>query len=646
MMGVPRFGHLLVLLMCAMACGRTAELTLQLERPLDPDPFFAVDRLRLVALADGERVELGTLRWDRGPVRLDRAIAPSFERLIVIGIDEDDVPIASGVSEPLDVVREPPSGPVRVYFSTIGRLSRLDRDLGPRAGGFAAALSGGVLFGGGLDAAGCARTDVTELGPSLEIVDRPRLEATRVEAHASGDALGPVLLTGGLTGVGCSGFAPASDMIFIAASDRTPRTTDWIDGSFPEAAAITELGDGGFVVAGGRGEQTARTAVHLVDADASPVRISGIGQLDRPRAGASAARISTNRVLFAGGQAATSTRTLIADASAFDLSSGRTVAVSTVFDRGRASMARARVVSGSLVFAGGVTGDGASRFVGAVPVDPDASGAVGRAESLGSLAGGGAGRLLDLQDGSLLFVPNDPDDDLTWIRLLPRAARTVPRSLPGAALVGDVLSPGLAVLFADDGSVFSFHSGPAGALSRAAPAIGPPGRWAASGLTPSQPSRTSFDGESLMVEGPELFSLDALPEQLVVIAPVDVTDFELTLSYRVLDERARPSIVYGLAEGDYDHLLLEPSPRVVRSPLRRGGGRVECDPVSLPELAAVGPHRIRVRRSGGGRRVALDLGADGTEELSCDTPIPRSGAIALGVVNGRVAFDGVRLRTR
>ena len=645
-MGVPRFGHLFALLMCATACGRTAELELELERPLDPDPFFAVERLRLVALADGERIDLGTWRWDRGPVRLDRAIAPSFERLVVIGIDADDVPVASGISPALDVVREPPGGPVPVYFSAIGRPSRLDRDLGPRSGGFAAALSGGVLFGGGLDAAGCARTDVQALSAGLEVQERSRLAAARIGARASGDAVGPVMVTGGFTGSGCGGLSPASDMVFIRASDDAPQTSDWIDGPFPSGAAVMDLGDAGFVVAGGRGEQTARTDVHLVDADASPVRISTIGQLDRPRAGASAARLSTNRVLFAGGQAATSTRTLIADASAFDLSSGRTVAVSPVFDRGRASMARARVASGTLVFAGGVTDDGASRFVGAAPVDPDASGAVGAAESLGELAGGGTGRLLDLEDGSLLFVPDDPDQDLTWIRLLPPTVRPVPRPATSAALVGDVMRPGLAVLFAADGSVFTFHSGPGGALSRAAPAIERPGELAASGLTPSQPSRAAFDGDSLVVEGPDLFSLEALPEQLVVVAPGDVTDFELTLSYRVLDDRARPSIVYGLAEGDYDHLLLEPSPRVVRSPLRRGGGRVECDPVRLPELAAVGPHRVRVRRSGGGRRVTLDLGADGTEELSCDTPIPRSGAIALGVVNGRVAFDGVRLRIR
>lgn len=309
-------------------------------------------------------------------------------------------------------------------------------------------------------------------------------------------------------------------------------------------------------------------------------------------------------------------------------------------------MAGARVASGGLVFAGGATASGVSDFVAAAAVDPDASGAVGPAEPLGELASPGVGRLLDLRDGSLLFVPEDPDQDLTWIRLLPRAVRVVARPVGGGRLAGDVLQPGLAVLFGEEGGVFTFHSGPAGTLSRAAPAIEMPAEVAASGLVPSQPSRVSFDAGGVIVEGPELFSLDALPEQLLVVAPVDVTDFELTVSYRVLEARARPSIVYGLSEGDYDHLLLEPSPRVVRSPLRRGGGRVECDPVSLPDLAAVGPHRVRVRRSGGGRRLALDLGADGTEELSCITPIPRSGAIALGVVNGRVAFDGVRLRIR
>lgn len=651
-MGVPRRELLLAAAMFVAGCGRTSELTLQLERPLAPDPFFDVDRLQLFALVDGERVDLGRWRWDRGPVTLDRAITPSFERLVVVGLDANDAPVASGVSPVLDVVRDPPEGPVRVYFSAMGQLSQADFDLGPRVDGFAAARSDGVVFGGGVDAAGCARTDVVFLDARLEPSHLADLDAPRVGAAAISRSEGPIMLFGGLTSTAtdtrCGDLVASDDVAFIS-DDGEEAQTAWTNGEYPREAAVVALDDGSFIIAGGRGDQIARTAVHLVDVGSSPpqtTRISTVGQMDRPRATAAALRLSNNRVAFAGGRATTSTRTLIADVSTFDLNSGRTVAVSTVFPEGRGRLASARLSSGALVFAGGTTPGGDAGAIDVVPVDPDATGALGAAERWGELAAPGTGRLLDLLDGSLLFVPDDPDADLTWVRLVPRAVRPIPRPSRGGAFVGEVAAPGLAVFLDERGGVFTFNAGAAGALARTASGIDAPAPHAASGLIPSQPTRVELEDGALRVDGPDFFSLDALPEQLVVVNPADVTDFELTLSYRVLEERARASIVYGLADGDYDHLLLETSPRVVRSPLRRGGGRVECDPVSLPQLAAVGPHRLRVRRSGGGRRLALDLGADGTEELNCDTPVPRSGAIALGVVNGRVAFDSVRLRIR
>lgn len=646
-MGVPRL--LVLALLVSFGCGRTADLSIELARPLDPDPFFEVARIRLVAVADGEQIDLGAWPWDRGPIDLNRAIAPSFERLIVFGVDSDGRLVASGVSEPLDVVREPPDGPVRIYFSAVGRLSRADLDLVPRVGGFGATGADGVWIGGGVDAGGCARMDLVEVTSRLEVRDRSSLPSGRLFAQSVNGVGGGALVVEGEHIEGCAPSATLANPIAISEPNPSPREVSWPEGGYPAGAATVGLAEGSFVVAGGvrDGSAVARTDVSLLDVSVEPPRVSVVGQLDRPRAGASAIRLSNSRVLFVGGRASTSTRTFISEASAFDLSSGRTVASSDAFDLGATDLAHARVASGALVFAGGVSADGPSARVASVAVDPDASGRVERARELGELGAPGTGRLLDLEDGSVLFVPNDEARDLAWIRLLPLSFETVPRPGDGAGrLVGGVLEPGLAALAGEDGSVWTFHSGPAGALGRTAPVIERPDPDSSSGLMPSDPLAASFEGDALVVQGPEFFGLDLLPEQLVLITPEDIDDFELTVSYRILEPQSRPSIVYGFGDGDYDHIVLQAAPQVVRSPARRGSGRVACDPVTLPQLPAVGPHRVRLRRSGGGRRLALDLGADGTEELRCDTPIPRSGAIALGVVSGRVAFDGVRLRIR
>jgi len=452
---------------------------------------------------------------------------------------------------------------------------------------------------------------------------------------------------GGLIGSGCGALVPASSVLLIEPGQRASRDTSWPDGRYPSGAAATALSSGGFLVAGGEGEVTARTDVQLVDVNSNPARISLVGQLDRPRAHASALAISSRRVLFAGGQSATSTRTLLRGASAFDSSTGRTVASSEVFADGRADMAHARLASGALVFAGGRSATGASAHVVSVAVDPDGSGAVEAAEPIGELARAGTGRLLDLRDGSLLFVPDDPRHDLTWIGTLPREARAVERPEDSVGrLLGDVISPGLAVLHGDDGSLWTFHSGTRGVANRVAPSIEAPPVAGASGLVPSDPSSVRFEDGAIVVEGPEFFGLDLLPEQLVLLTPASITDFELTVDYRTLAPQSRPSIAYGVSDGEYDHLVLQSSPQVVRSPLRRGTGRAACDPISLPELSELGPHRVRVARSRGGRRLTLDVGVDGREELRCEIPVPRAGGIALGVASGRVAFDRVGLRVR
>lgn len=647
-MGLPR--RIVLMLVVALwgdltGCGRTAELTLTLDRPRDPDPFFGVAQLQLVAIADGERVDLGRWRWDRGPIGLDQAIAPTFERLGILGLDAQGRVVASGVSAAIDVVRDPPDGPVPIYFSEVGVLSRTDVDLGPRTGGFSAALSDAVVFGGGLDADGCARRELVELSSRLVPIVRTELDLGRVDPRRSGGGVAPALLTEGATADGCSPPVQATDVWLLGGEPLSVRSVAW-PSAFPLGAAVTAVAGEAFVLGGGRGLTTARTEVWLLDPGANPPRVSTIGQLDRPRDQAAAVPLTLDRVLFIGGRATTSTRTMLDDAAAFDTSSGRAVQTSKLFDQGRSGLAAVKLASGAIVVAGGDTAGGPSSFLGAVSVEPDGSGQVSMARSWGELAQPGPGRLLDLQDGSLLFVPDDSTSDLTWIGTLPRAVRVIPRPHPDRGpLIGDVLHPGLAILAAEDGTVWTFNSGAGGVFTKTAPQIAPDDAFT-TGLVPSDPAAATFEEGSLIVEGPGEFSLDVLPEELVVLSPHSVTDFELTVTYRNLTEISRPSIVYGFADGDYDHLILEASPRVVRSPLRRGGGRVECEPLFRPELAAVGPHQIRLRRSGGGRRLALDLGADGTEELICNTPIPRSGAIALGVVSGRVAFDGVRLRAR
>ncbi|NJK88913.1 MAG: hypothetical protein HC923_05570 [Myxococcales bacterium] len=300
------------------------------------------------------------------------------------------------------------------------------------------------------------------------------------------------------------------------------------------------------------------------------------------------------------------------------------------------------------MLAGGETATGSSLTVFMASFDPDGSGAIRTAEPILSPIPGGDGELLDLEDGSYLFIPRDETASLQWFGLLPRFLAVIerPPTARDGVLRGIVMKPGTAVLSSDGGELFAFHSGPNGLSNQVSPAFASRESGLPSGLVPSNSLASSLADGVLTIRGPELFGLDFLPEERVMITQRDVMDFELVLSFALLEPEARPSVLFGASDGDFDQLILDTAPRVTRSPVRRSGARIACEPVSLPALSASGPHRVRVRRSGEGRRLALDLGADGTEELRCETPVPRSGTIALGVVNGRVAFWDPILRFR
>lgn len=639
MMAVPRISLIALVAGGAMlACSRSVDLRLELQRPLDPDPFFGVADLQVSAIAEGEQVDLGRWPWDQGPVSV-ATLAPTFDRLIVVGLDSDDRVVASGISPELDVVRDPPAGPIPIYFSSVGRLALVGEGIGPRREGYAVRVGDRVVFGGGVGIDGCPRKDLIEVG----IVDAPAprgvVRDARIGARGVSLVDGSAAVLGGRTGEACGGFVDA-DLIAVYAPDRPlPHEEPWV-GDYPPGAAVAALPGANVVVGGGTTETVARTEVQLADPSIRPARVDPVGNLDRPRGASAAAPIAGNRAAFVGGRATTATTARLQDVSVFDFSSGRAVAVTTVFDDGRSDLAVAAIASGALIVAGGVGQDGPIDFISGLSLDPDLSGAFRPADPLGAAAAPGPGELLDLMDGSLLFVPSTPDQDLTWIRLLPQALQTVPR--PPAevgALVGATLAPGLAYLEGEDGSVWSFHSGPSGVLARTAPGIREPSEGLPSGLIPQRPGAASFDQGRLVVEGPRGFALDPVPGELVTFLVGSVVDFDLTVTYRREDGAARPSLVFGLASGDYDHYVLQTAPQVVRSPLRRGGSRIVCQPVLLPELGEAGPIEVRIRRSAGGTRVTLDLGADGSEEQLCETPAPRAGGVAFGVVNGTVSFE-------
>jgi hypothetical protein len=397
------------------------------------------------------------------------------------------------------------------------------------------------------------------------------------------------------------------------------------------------------VVAGGEGAPTYPATVLGLDPDSGEGRV--LGALDGPRAHAAVAHLGAGRILLAGGRSGPGGPPL-ADASVFVARRGAALSRRIPLAAAVARPAAVLTPAGSLLLAGGEgPGGQGSRAVQAVTVGVETATRLGDASLLTALtASVAAARGVALGDGSLLILPVDGAAP-HWVRLLPlgSARLGVPGGAAGA-LVGGLGPDGRAWLRDAAGTRWVFDPGPAGVLGVAA--YGPklalePARPPRSGLGlwPLRASAWRLTTEGLEVRAPE-GAPGRQPTEWAALAGAAVGDFALEVDLR-LGEGAQAALLFGLADGEHDHVTLVGTAAVGRSEGRAQGRPVACASAPTPALSAPRVHTVRLTRIGD--RVELDVDADGAVELSCALTGAPAGQVALGVVSGVVTYARIRL---
>lgn len=625
-------------------CTRKLDITVELVRPVSPDSFDDVATIRTRALVRGRVVTLGENRWDQGPVELPELIDPEVERLVVEGLTREGAVVSSGASAPLDLFRTAPEAPIPIFFSQVGVLSRLEVTGPPRRGG-AAAISlaeGRLLFLGGRDDAGCMveSTEIFETpeqttpGPLLTGGRSGRFVAQRTPS-------GRVLVVAGEVAPDCGAVVASEEVAIVDPVEGSTRVGRIGPESARPGAAVAAVSDGLAVIAGGSGPgMTPTSIVHRLSPRS--FEINPIGMLESPRAYASAAVVSDQRVLLVGGRSTSSTAGALDTATVFVPERGSPLAEQIRLNAKVTSPAVLTTRAGSVLVAGGTSEGGApSARVDTVVVRTERDFPLGDTSTVATLTTPVAdGRLTELGDGSLLLLPPSEDGALQWLRFLPQRVEEVPLPVGvSGPLVGGPIADGRAVLGAPDGTFYSFNPGLASVLGVAG-ADGVLGEGDQElGLSLLRPSAWRRQAEGL-VGARAAPPGNILPTELAVLNARPAGDFEVTFDIS-LQGLAKGGLVFGMVDDRFDFLALGGTSFVDRAPTGANRGDPACTAAETRILSTPGFHRIRVKRTGS--RVVLDVGADGTEELECDTPRPEPGFVALALITGSVVFDRLEL---
>jgi hypothetical protein len=631
---MPRgLGKLNVALIVWVGCTRRLDLALELARPASPDPFEGVETLRVRGVVRGVIETLGEDRWDQGPVALEQAIEPDVERFVVEGLSPDRRVVSSGASVPLDLLSDPPDGPITIYFSEERVLSRMESSgIARRSGAAAVTLAGGgVLLLGGRDGTGCM-VEATEVVTAPEqIAPGPAITGGRSGRFFAGRLpSGQVIVLGGEVAPDCGAAAPSPEAAIVDVEGATSRVGRVGAEVLREGVALAVVSDTSVIVAGG--VDRAATA-EVFELNPATLAVNRIGSLESPRAHASSLLVSDRRVLLVGGRSSTSSTSTLATATVFVPDRGAPLAEQIrLIDRAvQPTLARTR--AGNVIVAGG----GSAR-VDSIVVRTERDFPLGDTSTVAALSGPlDDARAVELGDGSVLFLPAS-GGPIVWARFLPGRVETIAHAVEGP-LVGGLLPDGRAVLSAGDGALYSFNPG----VASAAGVFGAEGVLASGehelGIVPLRPSAWTRIDEGLAgFRAAPAGSI--IPEELAVLDERKAQDFEVAFDLS-LEGLAKAALVFGIEDDRFDFVELAGASFVDRAPPGESRGRPMCTAAETRVLATPGFHRVRVRRAG--PRVTLDVGADGTDDLACDTPRPEPGRIALGVVTGRAVFDGLEL---
>jgi hypothetical protein len=632
---------------CALsACTRKLAIEVVLIAPKSPpafendDPDRRVSEVRLRALVSGRIVDVGGGRWDLGALSLPQTIDPTVERIVVEGRSASQRLISSGVSAPLDLLRAPPAnGRISILFTRVGALSVLAESGPRRTGARAVELDRDrVMFAGGTAEGGAA------------------LESTEIfDARALAIGAGPDL-PGGRTGdfalrrlpggavVVALGSSP--NIAVLDADSLGARIAGEVVPSVRKGAAVAAVSDTLVLIGGGDEAPAVSDAVYRFNPQTLSFESPGL--LGEPRAETGAEIVGGDRVLFVGGRSAIDVSSALPDAVVFDPSRGSTspAAIDLVTSadiqpppaprpvRKLIAPAVKTTLAGSVVVAGGIGPDGASStFAGAIVVPPDrALATVGDTSFVAALQGdGGRGELIDLLDGSLLFVP-EGEGDLTWIHLAPSGAERVERMKGVGRLIGGRALDGSAVFRAEDGRYLWFNAGVSAVF----------GSYGISGglRSPTEPTT------AIVPRRPAAWTLDQggltgrlLPGVVGEVAPAEIAvlgntvfqDFDVTAAF-VLTPNSSAALVFGLTTSAFDEIAFTGQSALV-SRFDAKGMRIQvpCEALATPTLSDGNAHRVRVRRSD--RELRIDVDPDGNDDLVCKLPVADAGLIAFGIIN-------------
>ena len=592
-----------------IGCSEPLELQVALRSAVNPDPFFRVRLVRVVAWDDGVSRILDSVRWDQGPRPLQLGLPLSSRRVWVEGIDDEGRILSAAMSPSLDLISEPVEA-LELAFAEIGALSVLPNKVEARQGWRAASLGeeGVLLLGGAIGEQTPSSTLLIDRWGQL--VPGPPLPGGRVGASVASNE-GRVVVWGGR-------------------SEETPATEsagEWAVLSLAEGyrSAPNPIPPGNSPILvnlddsdGPRLTVLNSATAAVAELNVEPPMGSTVGNLQEVLEGAAVARFRTGQLIVAS-----------ATAAVYDMRSLGTVGPRVPLASGRQRYAAARTTSAmSTVVVGGVDPKTSEPVPGVTTLRFPLDGTRTGTASIFAEAPVGAARLYDAGGGWLLAAPQAGGPSYSMRLFDPQVrALTEVRELYDLASHPDGTLRGVA----DDGSLLIFTPGPgifapqtatgAGLIPRT-PEAWRPARGAIQGTAPNRPVQPPFP-ETWAVLGEQIFG-----------------DFELEM--RVEPEPGgRAAVLFDFSEDGYGLVSLGPTLRV-----RAGPGRLT---INCPPADGLGPaedtvFRVRIEREGLELRVGI--GAEDDFQLICslsEDPANEVGRLAVAVSRGTIRFRELRL---
>lgn len=623
------------------ACTPADEMSITLRRPIRPDPFADVERIRIRAASPQGLVDLGHWRWDQGPIEIADRVPIDTERVLVEGIDQYGSVVSSGITQRFNLTQGNISN-LDVFFSRIGDVSQLARKLPNMNKPQLVEIDGArraLIVSRATDKESAGRLNKTywlDLD-SKQVTPGPNLSQVRsaTATWAEDKSAGESYWVGGTSMWGTD--------TLLGIRLRRDGSIDITDNSKPfkilPGAAVLSAVAGVRTYGGGSSPYT--SLFNFTRGQAVRGK-----PLKRPRYNASALNTTYYDYLVGGRDAVGGQKLDTISLVGSDGDSNSTLKMLGA----REKPALTHSPAGTLYVSGGAdSGKPGANLVEAVVVksfepEGDVSIAYKANESYGSLD---TRQMLHFGDGSLLLL--DGQDTSSWLRFIPNARTTLFNSEPSLGFV--YANDGTAVLIGQDtGMLLSFNPGLSALYGPALvngdlrqKVITDDSENASSslpslGLIPLRPKNWKQTAAGVVVSANDLNEQISpqLPAEYALVGSDTYRSFRMQIKM-VLDGAAKPFILFNLTSISMMALELSPTTSVYA---KDGLGThpptlVPNCTAQIPEFGRPGTYLIDLRVKDG--KLQVDLNGDGSIELSCplgDRYNWNSGGVGWGVGAG------------